>query len=455
MEEDSNRTSQFSIKLGHTVNEATKTGFLKNEASFAKSREIRTDPEGHLISFAPTGSGKTWTLAIPTLLEYQGSVVAFDPKGELAQSTAGARQAMGQHIIVLDPFGISGFESSSLNPFDLRLRGNSDTLEAAQSLAGSIANETSKVDPFWDSSARNLLAQLILFVYHECPKALCNLHEIAYLLNQSLKDFTLTLKDMARSRNPIVSSGSHAFPMEAERTIASILSSARRFTEVFRGKRIDAVTRYTSFPLQVFDGEKPFTLYMILPPIYLSSHSSLIRVWMESIISKILERSTKNHSHTLFMIDEAAQLGPMQFMLTVVTLLRSYGVQCWTFWQDPQQLQACYPQNWRTLFNNSRYHTVFGRQSFLAEEGFASLYGRMDKVMLQDGFFAELGEEPRYFLRPKVQDVVERVMLQPEFHRSNGELGTPRRMNQHKIYQSDRNDQIGSGSSDSKHDIPF
>ncbi|NOD97159.1 type IV secretory system conjugative DNA transfer family protein [Ruegeria sp. HKCCD6228] len=413
MDSFSSKQNPFGIRLGFTTPRQKTTGFSNRMPNDPITQEICTEPEGHLISFAPTGSGKTWTLAIPTLLDYPGSVVAFDPKGELTKATAGARQAMGQDVIILDPFGITGLDAESLNPTDLVL-GKEPTLEDAQSLAASVINKVSDLDPFWDMSARNLVAQLLLYTQYDSPRALRNLHEVNYLLNQSLKDFGLTIRDMARSKNNLVSSGAHSLPTQADRTVACILASARSHTEVFRGEAVRKATSATSFPLEKLNGDNGVTVYLVLPPVYLRSHSALVRVWMEALIGRRVRQANEVKIETLFLIDEAAQLGPMDFLLTSVTLLRSYGVKCWTFWQDPQQLQACYPHDWQTLFNNCRYHTVFGRQSFLAEEAFAPLYGTVETGLKQSGYFVELGETPRALIRPNVDSVAERVRSQPQ-----------------------------------------
>ncbi len=139
MDSFSGQHNPFGIRLGFTTPQHKNTGFSNRPPNEPTTQEIRTGAEGHLISFAPTGSGKTWTLAIPTLLDYPGSVVAFDPKGELTKATAGARQAMGQDVIILDPFEITSLEAESLNPMDLAL-GKEPTLEDAQCLAASVIN---------------------------------------------------------------------------------------------------------------------------------------------------------------------------------------------------------------------------------------------------------------------------------------------------------------------------
>ena len=106
-------------------------------ASWAKSRDLKKaglfGPEGivlgrfrgkllrhrtdkHLLTLAPNRAGKGVSAIIPNLLTWPGSVLVIDPKGENAVVTARRRQAMGQAVHVLDPWGITGLARASFNP---------------------------------------------------------------------------------------------------------------------------------------------------------------------------------------------------------------------------------------------------------------------------------------------------------------------------------------------------
>lgn len=63
---------------------------------------------------------------------------------------------------------------------------------------------------------------------------------------------------------------------------------------------------------------------------------------------------------TLFLLDEAAQLGRLDDLVTAITLLRGYGVRVWTFWQDLQQIQRLYPNDWSTMVSNASTLQVLG-----------------------------------------------------------------------------------------------
>jgi len=70
-------------------------------------RYISYKDDRHLITIAGSRSGKGTSLIIPNLLNYAGSVVVIDPKGENAARTAKYRaETLGQHVVILDPFNV-------------------------------------------------------------------------------------------------------------------------------------------------------------------------------------------------------------------------------------------------------------------------------------------------------------------------------------------------------------
>ena len=77
-------------------------------------------------------------------------------------------------------------------------------------------------------------------------------------------------------------------------------------------------------------------------------------------MATVLRRKKLPQLRTLFLVDEAAQLGAMPLLRTAMTLLRGYGLQCWTFWQDLGQLRQLYPNDWTTMVSNSAAMQIFG-----------------------------------------------------------------------------------------------
>jgi type IV secretory pathway TraG/TraD family ATPase VirD4 len=68
-----------------------------------KGKVLRVNTDSHIVTLAPTRSGKGVSAIIPNMLHYKGSCFIIDPKGENARLSARRRRAMGQAVFVLDP----------------------------------------------------------------------------------------------------------------------------------------------------------------------------------------------------------------------------------------------------------------------------------------------------------------------------------------------------------------
>ena len=70
-------------------------------------RMIGWKDDRHALTVAGTRAGKGTSLIVPNLLLFPGSVLAIDPKGELARIAGRRRGGLGK-LVVLDPFGENG-----------------------------------------------------------------------------------------------------------------------------------------------------------------------------------------------------------------------------------------------------------------------------------------------------------------------------------------------------------
>ena len=393
--------------LGWTMPQnATAFGF---NAAAPASTDDKAEPipdagEGHLMTIAPTGAGKGRSAIVPTLLSYSGPVIVIDPKGENYQVTARRRIEMGQQVYKLDPFGVTGDDSHSLNLIDTFDADTPDAYDQAMAMAELMAPNRFVTDPFWDDSARLLITTLILHVASARPPVLRNLGEVAYLLNQSTEDLGFTIKEMLRSKHEMVRRLAAGLSATEPKVWASILSTAKAAAGVFNGPNFDQISGRTDIPLEGIVRGDPISIYLILPPEKLDSHGRFLRMWIGCLMDQICKRRHQVPQPTLFILDEAAQLGPLKQLRRAVTLLRGYGVRTWSFWQDLSQLKHLYP-DWQTLYNNTRYIQTFGATTHLLAESIAHLLNLPEQInpltLGQDKLIlAEAGREARVATKP-------------------------------------------------------
>jgi type IV secretion system protein VirD4 len=340
--------------------------------------------DGHLITLARTGAGKGVGCIIPALLRYNGPVIVIDPKGENYQVTARRRRELGQEVRLLDPFGVVGETTDALNPLDLIDPVSPDAIDSASELSELIVTENHTKDPFWDDRAQSLVTTLLLHVASARPPVLRNLPELHHLLNQSNDDIGFTFKEMGKSRLTEVRQGCAIKETAEAKVWASILSTAQSHTDFLRSAGAREALGRSTIDLGAITRVEPLSIYIVIPPEKLESHGKILRLWIGAMISAITRRRRRPKIPTLFILDEAAQLGPLNQLRQAITLLRGYGLRTWSFWQDLSQLKMAYPADWQTMVNNCEVLQAFGfANAGVARDG-AELTGYHDWRALQD-----------------------------------------------------------------------
>jgi type IV secretion system protein VirD4 len=344
---------------------------------------VLLEGEGHIITIAPTGTGKGRSCIIPALLRHDGPVIVIDPKGENVAVTARRRREMGHQVVVLDPMGLTDEEPGSFNPLDLVDASSADAVDIVASYASVMVDGGS--DPrnsFWYQRAQSLLSGLML---HSCTSADPGERTLAAtrrLLAGLASDKpgssiakNATNEELLNSPHPEARIAGQSLRNAAAETIGSILSMTQNGIDFLRGPMIERATASTSFDVDAVTRGEPLSIYLVLPPHMMESHGSLLRLWVMALMSLITRRRGRPERSTLFIIDEAAQLGTLPQLRQAVTLLRGYGLQCWSLWQDVSQLRLLYPRDWETMVNNCQVVQCFGALNLMAAEAMARLTG--------------------------------------------------------------------------------
>src|SRR5215475_1272260 len=109
------------LVLGRKPKPTQNIGFVARQLPEAKEF-IHYSGDGHLLTFAPTGTGKTSGPVVCNALTHPGQLIVLDMKGEVYALTAERRRAMGQRVQLLDLRDDATMTCDSLNPLDLAAR---------------------------------------------------------------------------------------------------------------------------------------------------------------------------------------------------------------------------------------------------------------------------------------------------------------------------------------------
>ncbi|WP_439626604.1 type IV secretory system conjugative DNA transfer family protein [Gemmata sp.] len=374
-----------SLFLGWDGTEHVPTlGFRPSAGPDAARPPLTYGGDGHLMTIAPTGAGKGVGAIIPALLTYPGSVIVTDIKGENYQVTARYRRDLGQQVVVLDPFGLvtAKDKGDKLNPFDLFKVPGSDLESDAEMIAAQLAvgHEFSS-DRYWEDTGRGLVAGLVADVATSSPldkRNLCALREMLY--NDDL-DYTLAvaLDTRKKTMSPLARDEFIAYlAAPSDKTRPCIRTTATTFVKCLGSSAVSRSLERSTFDLCDLLNNKPMTIYLVLPPEKLLSHRGLMRLWVVTLMTTVMRRTRLPKQRTLFLLDEAAQLGSLDLLPQAVSLLRGYGLQVWTFWQDLSQLMKLYPNNWEAIVNNAAVLQAFGVPGHAARVGWRSVLGDFD-----------------------------------------------------------------------------
>jgi len=359
------------VRLGYATPQKDKLLTYKNDA--------------HLITVAPSGSGKGRDVLVPALLTYEGSCIVIDPKGQLAAITRKQRERMGQRIIVLNPFNILPEyigASARFNPMAALDPGLDSFGTDCDNIADAIVvHESGGRDNHWNDSAHGLISALIGHLAANMNAEDRTLGEVRKILRRPslLEDAA----DFAQGgKDEMVAEALDGFrdlanaPNKSE--LSSIISTARTQTKFLGTKAIAENLNGSDFRFRELkvgrkDDKRPVTVYLTLPTRYLGTCSKWFRLVVAAALDDLMREETG--VPVLVILDEFYQLGKLKVIQNAMSLARGYGLQLWPILQDLTQLQEHYEKSWETFLGNAGVRMFFAPREMTTAEYVSKLCG--------------------------------------------------------------------------------
>lgn len=367
-------------------------GFRMPVKAAAEPELLRAGGEWHAMTVARTGAGKGVSCLVPALLQYRGTTIVIDPKGENAAVTARFRRGLGHVVHVVDPTGISGQPASGLNPLDVIDVGASDFSDQVRALAqATMPPVFADRDVFWRNRAMHFISLCICHVLDTMPAGRRNLFAVRDTLYELLREIAArndvvpgaVASWLRTNTNPEIARLRSLLGAGAPETASGMLLTATEGVDFLRGEALESSFCSSDVDFDAVTRGDPVTIYLVLPPHMLESHAAVMRLWLTSLFQAILRRRNRPARNTLLLLDEAAQLGTFAPLQQAVTLLRGYGVSTWSFWQDVSQLRQRYPQDWRTMTNNCSMLQCFGATSAAGARDLAEFLGLTNPLLVE------------------------------------------------------------------------
>ena len=362
--------------LGRSGNTANAIGFAARAIPRAGDL-ITYAGDSHLMTFAPTGAGKTSGPVICNALTHPGQLIVIDIKGEIYAATADARRKMGQEVHVLDLRDHNPLPGS-LNPFDLISLSGTDYSAIGRSFAAElIVREANERDRFWNDWAETMIGGTAAWLLGDRPPQERTIGTIFDLFTSEDVTYKLAVmmdeKECVRNRAARAAFTSY-LQLPSENTRPSVLGTVASQLRLFESDMMRRLTDTSSMDVAALVAGEPMSLYIIVPPLRLTAYRPVLRVWLSSLILAMTQRANPPKERTLLLCDEAGNLGQMDSLLTSATLMRSWGLTLWTFWQNTAQLQI-YGTQANTLIDNAGVIQVFGTKNLRMAQDLVNLIG--------------------------------------------------------------------------------
>ena len=375
-----------------TENEVGSSGLTANAGLFLgyqAKRYLRHDGPEHVMTFAPTRSGKGVGLVVPTLLSWPHSVVVHDIKGENWQLTAGWRERFS-YCLRFDP---TDALSAAYNPL-MEVRRGTHEVRDVQNIADILVDPEGALERrnHWEKTGHALLVGAILHVLYAEPDK--TLRGVANFLSDPAQPFEaalwsmMSVKHLGDATHPVVASAARELLNKSENERSGVLSTAMSFLGLYRDPTVAQVTSRCDWRIaDLVQADCPVSLYLVVPPSDISRTKPLIRLllnqigrrltetipdppptprlwirrWFDKVrvpVSKVVEGHSVHRHSLLWMLDEFPALGRLDFFESALAFMAGYDMRAFLIAQSLNQIEKAYGAN-SSILDNCHVRVAF------------------------------------------------------------------------------------------------
>lgn len=333
-----------------------------------RPKDPATARNKNVLVVGGSGSGKTRFEIKPNLLQctsekYPCSFVVTDPKGDVVVDVGKALQKHGYAIRILNL--IDTKKSNRYNPFAY-IHSEKDILKFVDVLIANTSDPTKTGgDEFWTKAEKLLYLALIGYIHYEAPEEEQNMTTLVDMINsmEVREDDELFMNRVdllfmeLEDKNP-----NHfavrlykEYKLAAGKTAKSILISAAARLSVFNIQEVRDLTEYDELGIDTL-GDRKTALFIIMPETD-KSLNFIISIFFTQLFDVLCEKAYKVYGgrlpvHVRCLIDEAANIGKIPELDTIVSIIRSREISVMLIYQALSQLKSRYKETADTIIGN-------------------------------------------------------------------------------------------------------
>lgn len=323
--------------------------------------------DGHILVVGGQGSGKTTSIAIPTLLTWTAPIFAIDIKGELSGLTKNNRKNMK----IFDPMDFNTF---TYDPYSI-FKSNVNRVQSAREIAISILPVPEDVrDPFWKQSAQNLLTASIL-----------HFENLGFDFPGTMKKVmslppTRLIEELKNSQDTNAPLFANQFIDIDIKTLGGIFTELSNNILLFAtDDNIIKSLERTSKNISIDDLENGKDIFLRFQEDKLEQWKQVINLIVSQFLRGFERRLDNNDKPILFLLDEFPRLGKIEGITNGLSTLRSKKIHILLIIQSLAQLDDIYSKEKRKIIaDNCRYKAVLNAFDSDTQDYFSRLVGTYD-----------------------------------------------------------------------------
>ena len=342
---------------------------------------LRHNGPEHILTYAPTRSGKGLGLVLPTLLSWPHSAVITDLKGELWAMTAGWRKNHAKNkVIRFEPASLNG--SACWNPLEEIRIGTEYEVGDVQNQATMIVDPDGKgLESHWQKTSQALLVGLILHVLYKLyvegiPATFPNIDSMLANSNLSITDLLTEMTQYPHcngENHPVIHAAARDMIDRPEQEAGSVLSTLKSYLSLYRDPVVARNVSSSDFSIKdLMNHDSPVSLYIVTQPNDKARLQPLVRLLINMVVRLLADkmefervlaessfwqrflvrchlrsasmhyvRTKKTYKHRLLgMIDEFPSLGKLDILQESLAFVAGYGIKFYLICQDINQLKS-------------------------------------------------------------------------------------------------------------------
>lgn len=329
-------------------------GWEDKEGNFYYLRH--SGPE-HVLTYAPTRSGKGVGLVVPTLLSWGASAVITDLKGELWALTAGWRKTHARNkVLRFEPASSNG--GVCWNPLDEIRVGTEYEVGDVQNLATLIVDPDGKgMESHWQKTAFSLLVGVIIHALYKAknegtPATLPSIDAMMADPNRDIGELWMEMATYGHidgQNHMAVGTAARDMMDRPEEEAGSVLSTAKSYLSLYRDPVVARNVSRSEFRIRdLMHADDPASLYIVTQPNDKARLRPLVRIMANMIVRLLADKMDFENgrpvahykNRLLMMLDEFPSLGKLEIMQESLAFVAGYGIKCYLICQDINQLRS-------------------------------------------------------------------------------------------------------------------